>query len=240
MTGRARLLLFDLDGTLVDSAPDIAIAVDAALAAQGRPSIGLEAVRGYIGNGASRLIHRALTGTRDGDAEPAVFDAVYASFLELYQARLFVDSQVYPGVETVLRTMVDAGWTLGVVTNKPERFTRPLLEAAGLAGSFAVVLSGDSLPRKKPDPMPLVHAAAEVGAALAQTVLIGDSVTDIEAARLAGVAAICVSYGYAGGIDLTALIDVRIIDEMQELPAVIAEIGRSQRFVPDSTGVDIK
>lgn len=240
MTGRARLLLFDLDGTLVDSAPDIATAVDAALAVHGRSAIGLEAVRGYIGNGASRLIHRALTGTREGDADAASFDAVYASFLDLYQARLFVDSRVYPGVETVLRTMADAGWTLGVVTNKPGRFTRPLLEATGLAGNFAVVLSGDSLPRKKPDPMPLVHAAAEVGAALAQTVLVGDSVTDVEAARQAGVPAVCVSYGYAGGVDLNALSDVCIIDDMEELPAVIAAIGVSHGCDPGSTGLGVK
>lgn len=230
MTGRKRLLLFDLDGTLVDSAPDIAMAVDAALGDHGHAAIGLEAVRGYIGNGASRLIHRALTGTRDGDAEPAVFDLVYASFLERYQARLFVDSRVYPDVEAVLRTLAEASWTLGVVTNKPERFTLPLLAAVGLADRFSIVLSGDSLPRKKPDPMPLIHAAAEVGAALAQTMLVGDSFTDVEAARRAGVPVICVSYGYSGGIDLAGLSDVPLIDAMRELPAVIAELGRNSGF----------
>lgn len=224
MSSARRLLLFDLDGTLVDSAPDIADAVDQALEVHGRPGVGEAAVRDYIGNGAERLLHRVLTGSRDGDAAKAEFAAVYASFLEIYQAGLYVRTRVYPGVVDVLRCLADDGWTLGVVTNKPQRFTLPLLAASGLDDSFAIVLSGDSLPRKKPDPLPLIHAADVVGADLAQTIMVGDSIADLEAARQAGIPAICVSYGYSGGMDLAALGVDRLIDEMSALPAAIADL----------------
>lgn len=224
MSSARRLLLFDLDGTLVDSAPDIADAVDQALEVHGRPSVGEAAVRDYIGNGAERLVHRVLTGSRDGDAAKAEFAAVYASFLEIYQAGLYVRTRVYPGVVDVLRCLADDDWTLGVVTNKPQRFTLPLLAACGLDDRFAIVLSGDSLPRKKPDPLPLIHAADVVGADLAQTIMVGDSIADLEAARHAGIPAICVSYGYSGGLDLVALGVDRLIDEMSALPAAIADL----------------
>ena len=164
MSDARRLVLFDLDGTLIDSAPDIADAVDQALELHGRPGVGEAAVRGYIGNGAERLVHRALTGCRDGEATAAEFAAVYASFLEFYQTGFYVRTRIYPGVGEALRDLADDGWTLGVVTNKPKRFTTPLLAAAGLDDWFAIVLSGDSLPRKKPDPLPLIHAADAVGA----------------------------------------------------------------------------
>jgi len=230
MSNARRLLLFDLDGTLVDSAPDIADAVDQALEAHGRPGVGEDVVRGYIGNGAERLVHRALTGSRDGDAAAAEFAAVYASFLEIYQANLYVRTRVYPGVGAALRALADDGWTLGVVTNKPTRFTMPLLAAAELDDWFAIVLSGDSLPRKKPDPLPLIHAADAVGADLAQTIMVGDSIADLEAARQAGVPAICVSYGYAGGVDLVACGVDRLIDEMSALPAAVSELRALRRF----------
>jgi len=224
MSEPCRLLLFDLDGTLVDSAPDIADAVDQALEAHGRRGVGEDAVRGFIGNGAERLVHRALTGSRDGEAAAAEFAAVYASFLEIYQAGLYVRTRVYPGVSEALRDLAGDGWTFGVVTNKPARFTTPLLAAAGLDDWFAIVLSGDSLPRKKPDPLPLIHAADAVGADLAQTIMVGDSMADLQAAQQAGIPAICVSYGYSGGVDLAAHGVDRLIDEMSALPAAIAEL----------------
>jgi phosphoglycolate phosphatase len=225
MSADTRLALFDLDGTLVDSAPDIADAVDYALTACGCPPCGEEVVRTYIGNGAVRLIHRAITGDVDGEAEPALHAAVYDRFADAYARRLFARTTVFPGVMAALRGLAGAGWTLGCVTNKPQRFTGPLLAAAALAPFFAVTLSGDSLPTKKPDAEPIRHAARTTGVPLAGVVMIGDSLTDLNAARNAGVPAVCVSYGYAGGVDLGAAGADAVIDHMDELLPALRGLG---------------
>ena len=211
------LALFDLDGTLVDSAPDIADAVDIALAACGRAPIGEKVVRGLIGHGAVRLMHRALTGRDDGEAEPSLHAEAYQHFVDAYQPRVFKRTRLFPGVEEVLAALAAAGWALGCVTNKPARFTVPLLAAAGIAERFAVTLSGDSLPTSKPAPEPILHAATAVGVALSAVVMIGDSVTDLRAAHNAGVRAVCVSFGYHGGVDLAAEGAHAIIDDIREL-----------------------
>ena len=197
----AGLALFDLDGTLVDSAPDIADAVDIAMQACGRPALGETVVRGLIGNGAGRLIHRALTGQHEGDADAALHAQAYQFFIDAYQPRVFARTRLFSGVEEVLASLSAAGWALGCVTNKPARFTTPLLSAAGIAHYFGVVLSGDSLPTRKPAPEPILHAAATLGVALSRVVMVGDSLADLRAAQNAGVRALCVSFGYAGGID---------------------------------------
>ena len=211
------LALFDLDGTLVDSAPDIADAVDIAMQACGRPTLGEAVVRGLIGNGAARLIHRALTGQHDGDADAALHARAYQAFIDAYQPRVFTRTRLFPGVADVLARLSAAGWMLGCVTNKPARFTAPLLAAAGLAHYYGGVLSGDSLPTKKPAPEPILHAAATLGVALPRVVMIGDSLADLRAAQNAGVRAVCVSFGYAGGVDLAAEGAEHIIDDMRAL-----------------------
>jgi len=211
------LALFDLDGTLVDSAPDIADAVDIALAACGRAPLGEAVVRGLIGNGAVRLIHRALTGQADGEAEAGLHAEAYRHFVDAYQPRVFCRTRLFPGVEEVLTRLAAAGWALGCVTNKPARFTIPLLAAAGIAARFAVTLSGDSLPTRKPDAAPIVHAAASLGVALGDVVMVGDSVTDLRAAQNAGVRAICVSFGYHAGVDLAAEGAYAMLDDMRQL-----------------------
>ena len=217
----AGLALFDLDGTLVDSAPDIADAVDIALVACGRAAVGETVVRGLIGNGAMRLIHRALTGRHDGDADAALHAQAYQYFVDAYQARVFKRTALFPGVEEVLSRLATAGWALGCVTNKPARFTTPLLSAAGIAHHFAVILSGDSLPTKKPAPEPILHAAATLGMALPQVVMIGDSLADLHAAHNAGVRAVCVSFGYHGGVDLAGEGAEHVIDDMRALLALL-------------------
>jgi len=220
----ARLALFDLDGTLVDSAPDLADAVNVALAAHGIAALPQDTVRGYIGNGAARLIHRAVTGDFDGEAEPALFNHVYEDFLTAYDARVFVRTQVYDGVTATLQLLRAAGWRLACVTNKPARFTEPLLARAGLARLLDLAVSGDTLPVKKPDPEPLLHAARSLGVAVARSVMVGDSVTDLGAARNAGMPAVCVSFGYHGGEDLAAHGALEVIDHMAELPALLERV----------------
>lgn len=222
MTAAPRLALFDLDGTLVDSAPDIAAAVDGALCEHGHAPVGEAAVRDFVGRGAQRLVHRALTGRLDGEAPAALFEPVYASFLERYAARLCEQTRVYTGVTAALESLRQEGWTLGVVTNKPARFTGPLLEATGLASHFAVAVSGDTLSHKKPDPAPLLHAAAAVGIAITASVMVGDSLADVTAARRAGMPAICVDYGYAGGADLGEA--DAIVADLRELPPLAAAL----------------
>ena len=219
------LALFDLDGTLVDSAPDIADAVDLSLQACGLAPCGEARVRDYIGNGASRLIHRAITGDVDGEADAALHDAVYARFLETYEQRLFERTAVFPGVVDVLAQLHAGGWTLGCITNKPQRFTTPLLAAASLAEFFAIALSGDSLPTKKPAAEPILRAARVLQVDLERVVMVGDSLTDLNAARNAGVPAVCVSYGYAGGVDLAAAGAHAVIDSMDRLPQVLRALA---------------
>jgi phosphoglycolate phosphatase len=217
-------VLFDLDGTLVDSAPDISDAVALALAENGLESPGETAIRGFIGNGAARLVHRSITGRRDGKADQTAFDKVYEQFLAHYELRLFRRSAVYPGVVDTLEQLYRARWSLGCITNKPERFTLPLLRAASLAGYFSVVLSGDSLTQRKPDPAPIIHACERIRVPLDHAVMIGDSATDLTAAKRAGVRAICVSYGYAGNVDFAAHGADAMLDSMSELPATLSRM----------------
>lgn len=200
--GSRGLVLFDLDGTLVDSAPDIAAAANAALAAVGRPPRADELVRRYVGNGAERLIHRCLTGDLHGEAPPALFDACYASFMQHYSAGLCVRTRPYPGVEETLDTLAGRGYGLACVTNKLERFTLPLLAELGLARHFPIVVGGDTLRVRKPDPAPLLHAVKQGGGRVATSVMVGDSLTDVTAARNAGMRMICVTYGYSPNVNL--------------------------------------
>ncbi len=217
MSNAPGLVLFDLDGTLVDSAPDIADAVDIAMQACGYPALGETAVRGLIGNGAVRLIHRALTGQHDGEADASLHAQAYQYFVTAYQPRVYSRSRLFPGVEEVLGRLAAGGWALGCVTNKPARFTVPLLTAAGIARYFGVTVSGDSLTTRKPAPEPILHAAAVLGVELARVTMIGDSLADLRAAQNAGVHAVCVSFGYDGGVDLAAEGAEVIIDDLREL-----------------------
>ena len=211
------LALFDLDGTLVDSAPDIADALDIAMQACGHAPLGETAVRGLIGHGAVRLIHRALTGQHDGEADASLHARAYQYFVAAYQPRVYSRTRLFPGVEEVLGRLTAAGWALGCVTNKPARFTVPLLAAAGIAHYFDVILSGDSLATKKPAPEPILHAAAVLAVELPRVVMIGDSLADLRAAQNAGVRALGVSFGYGGGVDLAAEGAEVVIDDLREL-----------------------
>lgn len=222
MATTARLVLFDLDGTLVDSAPDLADAANRALADAGLPPRPLAEIRRFIGNGAERLLHRCLTGIADADADSTLHQLAYRQFQLHYAACLVARTRPYPGVVETLETLRRNGVLLGCVTNKPARFTTPLLAGLGLADYFAVTLAGDSLPVKKPDPAPLLGAAQRCGVDPADTVMVGDSMADLGAARAAGMRIFCVGYGYAAGVDLRAHHPDLHVDHMPEiLPALI-------------------
>lgn len=220
-----RALLFDLDGTLVDSVPDLSAAVDAMLLELGRAPVGEDAVRDWVGNGAQRLVKRALTGTMEGEPEPALFERAMPSFLAHYEAHLSVTSRLYPGVREGLAWMRSAGYRLAVVTNKPERFIAPLLGALGIADGFAALVGGDSLPQKKPAPEPLLHAARLLGSAPAQTLMVGDSRNDVLAARRAGMAVICLPYGYNHGEDIRLAAPDAVVEDLQALAQLLRRVA---------------
>jgi len=216
------MILIDLDGTLVDSVPDLAYCVDEMMARLGRPPHGEAAVRNWVGNGVERLVRRALTGELDGEPSDADFDRAYPVFLDLYAENTSKRSGLYPGVREGLDYLLTNGYRLGCVTNKAAQFTLPLLRDLGVLDAFGLVVSGDTLPEKKPHPAPLLHAAAHFGVEPSQALMIGDSVSDVKAARAAGFRIICMSYGYNHGQDIRLAEPDAVIDSMAELESWIA------------------
>ncbi len=192
-----KAVAFDLDGTLLDTLPDIAEAAQRMLADLGRPRASPAAVRCYIGDGIQRLAKRLLTGHMDGDPPAEEFERALDLFETHYAETLTERTRPFPGVEEGLRQFAREGLKLACVTNKAESFTLPLLEATGLRGFFDLVVGGDTLPRKKPDPLPLLYCAQQFGAPPHQLLVVGDSANDALAARAAGCPAFCVPYGYS-------------------------------------------
>ncbi|WP_058555343.1 phosphoglycolate phosphatase [Thiohalocapsa sp. ML1] len=215
------MVLIDLDGTLVDSVPDLTRSVDAMMAALDRPPRGEAAVRDWVGNGVERLVKRALIGALDGEPEPADYERAYPIFLALYAAHNGERSRLYPGVREGLDALAARGLKLGCVTNKAACFTEPLLAALGVADRFGVIISGDTLPEKKPSPLPLLHAAEHFGVAPAAALMVGDSISDVKAARAAGFPVVCVSYGYNHGQDIREAAPDAVIDALAELDGLL-------------------
>jgi len=214
---KPEMILIDVDGTLVDSVPDLAFCVDEMLQQLDRPARGEAAVRNWVGNGVERLVERALTGELDGMPDAADFERAYPLFLELYASNTSQRSCLYPGVREALDLLKASGYSLGCVTNKAAQFTEPLLADLGVAGYFSIIISGDTLPVKKPDPGPLLHAAAHFGVAPEVSLMIGDSVSDVKAARAAGFQIVCLSYGYNHGDDIRDAHPDAVIDTMTEI-----------------------
>jgi phosphoglycolate phosphatase len=205
MRFQADAVALDLDGTLLDTLPDIAEASERMLREMGRRPAGQDRVRDYIGNGIARLVKRLLTGQREGEPDAAQFERALASFERHYRDTYLQSSVPFPGVEQGLRDMRAQGLKLACVTNKSEAFTLPLLEAAGLLSLLDCVVSGDTLPARKPDPLPLLHIAQRFGISPARLLVIGDSDNDTAAARAAGCPVVCVPYGYRGGREVHEL-----------------------------------
>jgi len=216
------MVLIDVDGTLVDSVPDLAYCVDEMMAVLGRPPYGEAAVRNWVGNGVERLVRRALIGQLDGEPDEADFEQAYPIFLDLYADNTSKRSVLYPGVREGIDYLRANGYPLGCVTNKVAQFTLPLLKDLGVFDAFSLVVSGDSLPEKKPHPMPLLHAAKHFGVEPHDVLMLGDSVSDVKAARAAGFGIICMSYGYNHGQDIREANPDAVIDSMVELEGLIA------------------
>ena len=211
-----RAVLFDLDGTLLHTAPDLAAAANAMLAELGLPARDPAAIADYIGQGLAGLVHRTLTGAADGTAAPALFARALPVFERHYAAESGRRSRPYPGVVAGLTRIHELGFRLGCVTNKAGRFTRDLLDRADLAGFFGCVVSGDTVARRKPDPLPVLHACELLGADVGDTLVIGDSANDVLAARAAGCAVWCVPYGYNEGRPVETLACDAIVGDLVE------------------------
>ncbi len=196
-------VLFDLDGTLLDTVPDIHAAVCAMLRDLGRPELPVETVRSYVGRGIPNLVKRVLAGSHDvaDDATPPPQDAL-DSFRRHYAQENGRNARLYPGVIEGLEMFKAKGIPMAVITNKAAAFTLPLLEMTGLAGYFDVAVSGDDLPRAKPDPMSLIWACGRLGVSPSDALMIGDSVNDFRAGRAAGCHVFLVPYGYNEGRDV--------------------------------------
>lgn len=215
---RFPILIFDFDGTLIDSAPDIAEGLNRLLAAQGRPTLSLDAVKGMIGDGAARLVEQAFAATGPVLA-PDALAPMTARYLDLYGALPADPACVYPGVVATLDALKAAGHRLGLCTNKPAGISHDLLGALGLAGFFDAVAGGDTTRHRKPHPDPLVWVQERLGGGGA--VMVGDNANDVAAARGAGVPVVAVAYGYPR-MPVAALGADAVIDRFQDLPLALA------------------
>lgn len=218
---KPKMVLIDVDGTLVDSVPDLAYCVDELMRQLGREPHGEAKVRNWVGNGVERLCRRALVGQLDGEPDEADFAKAYPLFLDLYAENTSKRSCLYPGVREGLDYLQAQGYALGCVTNKAAQFTLPLLTDLGIRDEFGIVVSGDTLPVKKPDPQPLLHAAEYFGIPAQDALMLGDSKSDVKAARAAGFQIICMSYGYNHGEDIHTYEPDRVIDSMAELQNIL-------------------
>ncbi|MEL7536068.1 MAG: phosphoglycolate phosphatase [Pseudomonadota bacterium] len=185
--------LFDLDGTLFDTAPDIADALDLTLTELGLPAAGRERAISWIGGGARVLLKRALPAAGADDADP---DDVMPIFMRHYGTTNARTAMPYPGVDDTLSVLAGQGHRLGCVTNKPALFAHQILEASQLLDRFGVLIGGDTLIERKPHPLPLTTAISALEATVDETWMVGDSLTDMDAARAAGVRSAWVPYGY--------------------------------------------
>jgi len=188
------LVLFDLDGTLADTAPDLAAAANAMRQARGLAPLPYADLRPLASHGARGLLGRAL-----GVApEQPDFDALRHEFFARYEAALCVHTRLFEGIDALLAQIESGGRRWGIVTNKIARFTDPLVRALALDRRAACVVSGDTTPHAKPHPAPLLHAAAAAGVAARQSIYVGDDLRDVQAGRAAGMATVAVRYGYLG------------------------------------------
>lgn len=217
----AGAVAFDLDGTLLDTAADLAWAANAMLAELGYPALPVATIRDFVGKGLSNLVRRSLAAASGGEPDEAMMARATDISRRFYRDRLCVDTRPFPGVVEGLDALRAAGFPMAVVTNKPEEFTVPLVERAGLAAYFGLVIGGDTLPRKKPDPLPLTHAADHFGVPPARLLMVGDSANDTLAARAAGCPVFCVPYGYSEGIDVRTLDCDAIVASLCDVPRLI-------------------
>jgi len=215
---RVRAAMIDLDGTLADTIPDLAAAANRMLREMGRSALDVALIRTFVGKGIPKLVERTLAAAHDGRIPAGLMEQALPVYERCYAEVNGRHAVVYPGVKEGLQAMRDMRLPLACVTNKPGRFTSPLLDYLGLAQYFEQVVAGDTLPQKKPDPAQLLHACRGFGIAPGEMLMIGDSGNDAEAARAAGCPVFCVPYGYNEGRN------VRDLDVDAIVPSLIEAV----------------
>lgn len=219
-----KLLIFDFDGTLIDSVPDLADATNAMLTTLGKETYPIETIRNWIGNGSRMLVERALVGNIEvatGALTKEEADHAEQVFFDAYKNLSGSKTVAYPDVDEGLKKLHAAGYMLALVTNKPIRFVPKILQSFGWQDLFSEVMGGDSLPVKKPDPAPLLHVCASLNVSVAQAIMIGDSRNDILAGQNANMDTLGLSYGYNYGQDIRELNPTEAFDSFADLIAWI-------------------
>ena len=206
--------IVDLDGTLVDTVGDFDVALNAMLSEHGLPRVDRRFIERTVGKGSEHLIRCTLA---EVDADPVLYEPAWHAYQRHYQSINGLHSVVYPGVVEGLRRLVDAGWALACLTNKPGAFAKPLLAAKGLDRYFSHVFGGDAFARQKPDPLPLLQTCLALGSLPERTLMIGDSSNDAQAARAAGCPVVLVSYGYNHGLPVAGVGADAVIDRLDAL-----------------------
>lgn len=214
-------VVIDLDGTLLHTAPDLAEAANRMLAEMELPPVAEDVVKGYIGNGVSQLIKRVLTGTMWEEPDPALFERARKIYDRHYSEVFSLYSRPFPDVVEGLEAFKKAGYRMGCITNKAAKYTEPLLKDTGLYDYFELILSGDTLPKMKPDPLPLLHASEVFGITPDKLLLVGDSGNDTQAARAAGCHVFCVPYGYNHGGEVHDLDQDAVVSGLMEASTLI-------------------
>lgn len=209
-----QLVCFDLDGTLVDSVPDLAFAVDSMLLEQDKAPASEDLVRQWVGQGAANLVVQAMLWA---EIEDEHYEACYRSFLIAYQNNLANNTKLYANVLDLLKALKMNRVPMALITNKPSVFVKPILEHFEISDYFSWILGADTLDEKKPSPLPLLYCAEAIEADITQCVMIGDSQTDSRAAIAAGFKNVLVTYGYHQNIDLSSLEPDLLVDDLVEL-----------------------
>ena len=215
-----QLLIFDFDGTLIDSVPDLADATNAMLTTLGKTPYPLDSIRNWVGNGSRMLVERALVGkieVLEGELAKEAVDHAEQVFFDAYKNISGSKTVAYPDVDSGLRKLQAAGYELALVTNKPIRFVPKILQSFGWQDIFSEVLGGDSLSSKKPDPAPLLHVCETLNVNPEQAVMIGDSRNDILAGQNANMDTLALSYGYNYGQDIRELNPTAAFDDFSAL-----------------------
>lgn len=221
MLKRPEMVLIDVDGTLVDSVPDLAFCVDEMLKQLDMPVRGEASVRHWVGNGVERLVKRGLLNDLNGEPDEGLYNKALPIFRALYAENTSKRSCLYDGVSEALDYLSTTGVKIGCVTNKASEFTLPLLKDLGISDYFTTVLCGDMVEHKKPHPQPLLLSAEKLGVSAENSLMIGDSMSDVKAARAAGFPIVCMSYGYNHGEDIRDYNPDAVIDSMAEIKNIV-------------------
>lgn len=216
---RIQAVLFDLDGTLLDTVGELSRAANRMLATLGLAARTENEIRNFVGKGTAKLVERCIGG------DASRLDEALAIFNAMYLEESGHGTVIYPGAIEGIDMLAADGLPLGCVTNKPEAFTLPLLQNTGLLKYFAVVVSGDTVARRKPDPMPYAHACARLGVAAANALVVGDSANDAIAARAAGCRVLCVPYGYREGQPVESLDCDAVVDDVRAAAEFVRRVN---------------